>query len=74
MNEEMAEEIRTALTDLDHAFWDTIDILTDNLPDKTGDPETDEYAAECYSRYINDKEEFATACKKLKDILKKQSS
>lgn len=60
------EEMKTQLDSLEHAFWDLVDVLADNLPeDDPGetDPETIQYITDCQNRYEEDMKEFAAAIK-----------
>lgn len=61
----MEEEI----SNIQHAFWDLVAVLADNLPEEDPyetDPETAAWASGCRERFEADKEEFDSAMKALK--------
>lgn len=67
------------LNDLEHAFWNLVDLAADNLPEDDpyeDDPETLAYIHECHERFEADKEEFASAIaalrKKARDVGRKR--
>lgn len=54
---------------IQHAFWDLVAVLADNLPQEDPfeeDPETVSWVSDCRERFEADKVEFNRAIKSLK--------